>query len=199
MWLWWLFSIALARDVTTERSTAPEAAYVVLTAAETHCPVTVIVDPAGRPLDARPEGCAPVLHDDIVDAALRWRWQRGPEITTESIRVRVKRPPFSPRSTPASCAAALAVFEDHVNSYFHPPERCRVGNLQFRIPAPPFKERTDTQWCRVDVDLSTDGRTIEVGACADGYAEAAEATVSAADFPEGRVRAWRIWLGFIQE
>lgn len=184
---------AEARDVVREVRVPrlPEAFYVLDGPVE--CEVTLRVGADGVPDAARVDNCPPPLWPALEEAALGWRWARGPE-TTEEIELRVRPPEFTPRAREdGECLVAATVHDDHWE-WSGGSRGCDV-----RRSAPPEVDvtgRHQTAWCTVEVVTDRDGiDSVAVGPCSRGFAEAAAAAVGSWTFTgEGR---WRVLLGFV--
>jgi hypothetical protein len=188
-----VFVGAEAREVVREERVPrlPEAFYVL--GGPVTCEVTLRVGEDGVPDAARPDNCPAPLWPALEEAALAWRWERGPE-TTEEIELRVRPPEFSPRGREnGECLVAATVHDDHWE-WSGGSRGCA-----FRAAAPPVADLTgrhQTAWCAVDVVTDREGIvSVEVGPCSRGFAEVAAAAVGSWTFSgEGR---WRVLLGWI--
>lgn len=191
----WLATCAFAREVVDRGpEVRPPEAWFVLDGT-TWCDVLVVVGPDGIPRDARPRTCPDVLRDAIVAGAMRWRWARGAETTGERIEVPVGPPAFRPRPrVDGSCLAAFVVTDGEPQALHAPLGRCEV-DADAVLPVATEADRRRPAWCEVRVRAEEGAPRVEVGECADGYAEVAAAAVSSWAFaPSGG--PWRVLVGY---
>ncbi|MBX2803579.1 MAG: hypothetical protein KTR31_38225 [Myxococcales bacterium] len=194
--LLWLSTMALGRDVVHEARPArpPEAFYVL--ARPVHCRVAVVVGADGRPRGAQAKSCSVLLSSAVEDTAMRWRWARAPQQTTEVVEVPVKPPSFTPRAERGACLLGFEVVgsDPRLVSDEIPP-RCRIATR----PVQPVDlgTRMNAAWCHVTVVADGDGvSSMELGECTDGVSYGALEAVSSWRFDTDREQRWELLVGF---
>lgn len=157
--------LSLARDVVHEPRAArpPEAFYLLSTA--TQCWAAIEVDAAGRPRKAMARSCSRVLAPAIVEQAMRFRFEPGPQ-SVEEVLVTVKPPQFTPRGRKPACIVAFDVLGDEL--YELGVSRCGVTAAPLESPPPPPRP-FQRHWCAVDVTPTADGVTVARADCTEAY------------------------------
>jgi len=187
-----LLATAMARTVVHAASASPPEAHYVLTD-RTTCPVHVLVDPDGRVAEATVEGCADVLADAVGEAALRWRFAKGPDTTLEAIDVPVRPPSFTPRAKGRDCLLAFVIDDEGLRRLTaEPPKHCTVS-AERAPPTPATRGRRTTAWCRIHVDVEQ--RSTTVDGCTEGFAVPTRALAQSLIFDD-RATGWTLLVGY---
>lgn len=198
-----LASSADARDVIREAppTLSPEAWYVLDTHGsgtppQIRCSAEAVVAPDGRVEHARAVGCPAVLHEAVVAAVNRWRWERASGPTVEQARVSVRAPSLRPRDRRKACLVGVVVHDGQPKWIATPTARCELGLAPVAPTAPP-RQPGRIAWCAVDLTVE-DGtiRSMSADACAEGYATSALEAVRTWSIPTDRDRRWRLLVAW---
>jgi hypothetical protein len=194
MLLWVFLATVSAREVVTQKTARPAAAWFVMNHASTgSCAIQVVVAADGKPVHATPSTCTALYDRELRKAAMGWRWERHGETTVEVIELSIRRPEFAPRSPAGKCVAGMVIQGQNASLLAPLPSRCtfRVGPVEPAPHASPPKR----SWCEVTVTVENAEQQVHVGGCSEGFQRRAAAAVRSWELPS-KDQQWTFWLGY---